>query len=118
LFNINITNLMMEGGSKEEIANIPIFRYKAPTMTEEANHSDSDGNSPKITHGDSVVTVPEPVPTTKQKKFKLFSKKPTKSTEQDSQKHYDYITIPKAEDAVCSICLCEYEDNELICKLW
>ncbi|GAA5795571.1 hypothetical protein HPULCUR_000932 [Helicostylum pulchrum] len=29
-----------------------------------------------------------------------------------------YLTIPKLEDAVCTICLSEYENDELVCKLW
>lgn len=115
MFNINITNLM-EGGSKEEIANIPLFRYKAPITTDDSSSSDTD-NSPKIIHNDSANNDVRQ-PTASKRKFNFFKKKTSENDENADNKQYDYLTIPKPEDAVCSICLCEYEDNELICKLW
>lgn len=86
----------MEGGSKEEIASIPIFRYTSNT--------NDDSNSTKSTQKVS----------NKKRKFNFFSKQQNN----DDNKKYEEITIPKPEDAVCSICLCEYENNDLICKLW
>jgi len=48
-------------------------------------------------------------------------KRPSYHNNPDQQKqnaHLEAITIPRAEDAACSICLGEYETDELICKLW
>jgi hypothetical protein len=109
-FNINVSTVMV-GGSKEEIANIPVFKYKA-----------MDDTSPVVVDEESAV-----VDQSSQKKpsyirrFMHFNnnKRRTKQKEQvPHQENLQTLTIPKQEDAICSICLSEYESNELVCKLW
>lgn len=113
LFNVNFN--LLEGVSKRDIEKIPIYRYKAMTTPDEDNSSDN--SSPKITHNDNVTSTTSTSieEDDKKRKSSFFKKKPQTK---DDDKHYDYFTIPKPEDALCTICLCEYEDDELICKLW
>lgn len=92
-FNINISNVMV-GGTKEEIAKIPVFKYKS---TEEQQPTESA--------------------TPIMKKANYFSKF-TKGNSKENVTTDKYLTIPKAEDAICTICLSEYENDELVCKLW
>ncbi|CEG77999.1 hypothetical protein RMATCC62417_12668 [Rhizopus microsporus] len=109
-FNINISTVM-EGGSKEELDKIPIFRYKAHTV-EQSPEQEQQG-----------CTVPTPVEgeTTKRSKsnfIRRWMKHRHGVTEQEQSSHIEAITIPRSEDAICSICLSEYENDDLLCKLW
>ncbi|KAI7896267.1 uncharacterized protein EV154DRAFT_492833 [Mucor mucedo] len=91
-FNINISNVMV-GGSKEEIAKIPVFKYK---KSEAGEDEETTGSKPVMK---------------KKSYFSKFKKEHHVTTDK-------YLSIPKAEDAVCTICLSEYENDEFICKLW
>ncbi|GAN04180.1 hypothetical protein MAM1_0057d03640 [Mucor ambiguus] len=117
-FSINVTSVMV-GGTKEEIAKIPVFKYKAstnPTATaDDTAHTQTSAN----TNDTNTFTTT----TAKKSSFiRRIMKRPSYHNTSDQQNqqhaHLDTITIPRAEDAVCSICLGEYETNELICKLW
>ncbi|KAF1802041.1 hypothetical protein FB192DRAFT_1325716 [Mucor lusitanicus] len=119
-FSINVTNVMV-GGTKEEIAKIPVFKYKAsspnPTTDDTAQASDSanDANTNTFTTTTTAAAAKKP------SFIRRIMKRPSYHNTPDQQKqhaHLDTITIPRAEDAVCSICLGEYETDELICKLW
>lgn len=82
---------------QEEINKIPIYRYR-------------DGGNTNTT------TIQEK----KKKKKGILSAgflrhDPLEATEKG---HYDEILIRPKEDALCCICLSDYEDNDLICKLW
>ncbi|EPB89412.1 hypothetical protein HMPREF1544_03781 [Mucor circinelloides 1006PhL] len=119
-FSINVTNVMV-GGTKEEIAEIPVFKYKASThadTTEDTTTPHTSENSNDTTTNRTTFTTT----TTKKPNFiRRIMKRPSYHNHPDQQKqhaHLDTITIPRAEDAVCSICLGEYETDELICKLW
>lgn len=91
-FNINVSNVMV-GGTKEELSKIPVFKYKA--------NEEQQTESVKPT----------------MKKANYFSRF-RKSHGKENITTNKYLTIPKAEDAVCTICLSEYENDELVCKLW
>lgn len=107
-FNINISQVMV-GGTKEEIAKIPVFKYRAPitsTTTEPAATANVDHEQ-------------QQQPTMKKANyFRRFLKKPNEKEKDSLPKTSKYLTIPKLEDAVCTICLSEYENEELVCKLW
>ncbi|KAL7323582.1 hypothetical protein PS15p_210212 [Mucor circinelloides] len=119
-FSINVTNVMV-GGTKEEIAKIPVFKYKASTnadTTEDTPTPHTSENTNDTTANRTTFTTT----TTKKPNFiRRIMKRPSYHSHPDQQKQHallDTITIPRAEDAVCSICLGEYETDELICKLW
>ncbi|KAI8988705.1 hypothetical protein BDB01DRAFT_719129 [Pilobolus umbonatus] len=98
-FNINISNVMV-GGTKEELMTIPIYRFKS------SHHTTSDEDSKSMQHKKNIFQ-------------RLISHKRKNRNSNDScQNEYKMISIEREEDAVCSICLSEYENNDLICKLW
>lgn len=111
-FNINISNVMV-GGTKEEIAKIPVFKYRAP-----AGNNSVDQQMPDVV--DDTATHPQESNHTMKRAnyFKKIFKRTTEKKQDDLPKTNKYLTIPKVEDAVCTICLSEYEDDELVCKLW
>jgi hypothetical protein len=104
-FNINVSTVMV-GGSKEEIASIPVFKYK----------SMDDRHDTVSVDEEAAVVEPQKKPNY----IRRFMHRPTKQNEQVPQQpeNLQTLTIPKQEDAICSICLSEYENNELVCKLW
>lgn len=119
-FSINVTNVMA-GGTKEEIAKIPVFKYKAsPNVDIEDNNNNNTTNISESTTAAPTTTTA----TTNTKKpnfIRRIMQKQSYHNNLDQQKqnaHLDNISITRAEDAVCSICLGEYETDELICKLW
>ncbi|KAI8060658.1 uncharacterized protein B0P05DRAFT_557740 [Gilbertella persicaria] len=101
-FNINISNVMV-GGSKEEIANIPVFKYKKPEQ------EDIQDNTNKSIMSTAQIKKPHWI--------RRFMQRHQKNKQEEEQV-YETMTLSRPEDAVCSICLCEYEDEDLICKLW
>ncbi|KAK4513919.1 uncharacterized protein ATC70_005926 [Mucor velutinosus] len=120
-FSINVTNVMV-GGTKEEIAKIPVFKYKASanstaTTDNTATTQTSENANDTNTNTNTCTTT-----TAKKPSFiRRIMKRPSYHNNPDQQKqnaHLEAITIPRAEDAACSICLGEYETDELICKLW
>ncbi|KAI9478207.1 MAG: hypothetical protein EXX96DRAFT_595632 [Benjaminiella poitrasii] len=128
LFNINISNVM-KGGTKEEIAKIPVFKYKPPADTKPTMTEDAPSTAKTIITAPNVTIDNQSVLSAssnkKKKKISIlrrllrikFNKK-KRSENVASQKNLNYITILKADDAVCSICLGDYEEDELVCKLW
>ncbi|CAO3656368.1 unnamed protein product [Mucor fragilis] len=123
-FSINVTNVMV-GGTKEEIAKIPVFKYKAstnPTATADGSATTQTSENPSSDTNANTNTFITTTTTAKKLGFvRRIMKRPSYHNTSDQQKqhaHLDTITIPRAEDAVCSICLGEYETDELICKLW
>lgn len=109
-FNINISTVM-EGGSKEELDKIPIFRYKTHTVEQ----------SPEQEQQGCAVSTPVEGETTKRSKsnfIRRWMKRRHGVTEQEQSSHIEALTISRSEDAICSICLSEYENDDLLCKLW
>ncbi|CAO3701580.1 unnamed protein product [Rhizopus stolonifer] len=103
-FNINVSTLA-EGGTKEDLAKIPIFRYKSSEEEESPEPSASSSSEGDV----------------KLKRKPSFTRKWMKdhqSTSKDEDSKIDNLTISRSEDAVCSICLSEYENDDLLCKLW
>lgn len=122
-FSINVTNVMV-GGTKEEIAKIPVFKYKAsPNVDiEDNNNNNVTDMSENTTAVPTTTTTTTTTTNTKKPNFiRRIMRKQSYHKNPDQQKqnaHLDTISIPRVEDAVCSICLGEYETDELICKLW
>lgn len=81
----------MVGGTKEEISKIPTFKFK---------------------------TAAAPAETTNKPSRSFFNKLFSRHNKAGPGEYYDDLIISQSEDAVCSICLTEYEDNDLIAKLW
>ncbi|KAF7724608.1 hypothetical protein EC973_000852 [Apophysomyces ossiformis] len=96
------------GASKSEIQNMPVYRYRATNeaaSTESTAQSQGQGEDSKKT-------------TKKGFMHRLLKQCRPKREEQDFESTYEYLTLDAAEDSVCSICLSEYENNDLLCKLW
>lgn len=128
-FNINVSNVMV-GGTKEEIAKIPVFKYKAPPSLNEPSSSSSTNDLEQQGQQQAEI-IPKTesstsrAPTAKKSNYiRRFMKRHQKqesnksSTTPTPETINQYLTIPNAEDALCSICLSEYENDEIICKLW
>ncbi|KAI8875844.1 hypothetical protein K501DRAFT_279981 [Backusella circina FSU 941] len=128
-FNVNVSNVIV-GGSKEEISKIPIFRYKAPDENDTAstlsncNSSTHTSSSQQTKKRESSIHTTAAAASTRARKarryfFNLFNRQHRKSNDDSEQgKKYKRLTITRQEDAVCSICLSDYENDDLICKLW
>lgn len=110
-FNINVSNVM-KGGTKEELAKIPIFKFKSTESDDTA--APPIGNQQQQSNTDNSATMK------KGNYFRRLMKRRQSAKNVDSKDNvnYPHLTIPRADDAVCSICLSEYENDELICKLW
>ncbi|CAO3636506.1 unnamed protein product [Mucor hiemalis] len=111
-FNINVSNVM-KGGSKEELAKIPIFRFKS-TLSDDTPTTDQQQQQQQQPQNNNNPRMK------KANYFRRLMKRRQSEENIDSKDkvNHPHLTIPKAEDAVCSICLSEYENDELICKLW
>lgn len=107
--------MINQGGRDEEISRIPVYRYKAS--------SESGINDNSSTSQESSVTTTTTQQPLRHKEKGLMSKllrfrlhQHTIDAEQGLH-YYDDIFITPDEDALCCICLSEYEDNDLLCKL-
>jgi hypothetical protein len=114
-FNINVSNVMV-GGTKDEISKIPVFKYKAPL---------SDDLQQQQQQTETVINTTAKKtaePTMKKasyiRRFMKRHQQKENNISNNSPSINKYLTIPRAEDAVCSICLSEYENDEVVCKLW
>ncbi|KAG1146866.1 hypothetical protein G6F37_004482 [Rhizopus arrhizus] len=103
-FNINVSTLA-EGGSKEDLAKIPVFIYKTISEVDTPSSSSTTENT-KLKRKPSFT-----------RRWMKRRQSTTTKEEQEPSK-IDNLTISRSEDAVCSICLSEYENNDLLCKLW
>ncbi|KAI8337856.1 hypothetical protein BD560DRAFT_413009 [Blakeslea trispora] len=112
-FNINIANIMM-GGSKEEIAKIPVFRYKRAEPAQETEEAQAHS----LANDHTNKSIKSVVSSKRHNWIRQFMQRHHKSKSTQDQQTYQYLTLPQSEDAVCSICLCEYENEEFVCKLW
>jgi hypothetical protein len=110
-----IEGMVNQGGRQEEINKIPIYRFKVS----------GDNDSSSSTHEPSVMTsTATQQPQTHKEKgfvFKLLRFRRHQQAIIDAEQglgQYDDIFITPTEDALCCICLSEYENNDLVCKLW
>ncbi|KAI8371686.1 uncharacterized protein BYT42DRAFT_501308 [Radiomyces spectabilis] len=94
----------MVGATKDEIDKVPVYRYKSAASSD---------------------TPPDPAvaETMTKKKTGLmhrFLQRHQFKNDQESQRQqsFEELTGIPADDAVCSICLSEYENGHLVCKLW
>lgn len=102
---------MTAGAAKEELLTIPVFKYQPSgiqTTTADSALPDTP-NAPKTSSSSSASS------SSWSRHFLSRFKRDKNDIESES---YTTITIPSSDDAVCSICLSEYEKDDLICKLW
>lgn len=100
----------MTGGTKEEVRAIPVYRFK---------QEQADGTAETQNIGESQVRTSESQ--TQQSGYfrRTFGKFiHRKKKDEDIERSYPSISITPAQDAICSICLSEYEDSDILCKLW
>ncbi|KAF7726492.1 hypothetical protein EC973_008727 [Apophysomyces ossiformis] len=94
---------MVAGGQKDEIQQIPVYKYKAPEGVPAASPP-----APPISS--STTTIKKP---TSPSPWKVeFWRRWLRPNEKDPEQALEELTIPK-DDATCSICLCEYAHGEL-----
>lgn len=103
--NISEMDGMNQGGRQEEISKIPIYRFKI---------SDNQQTQGVRTQG---ITTQRSDKKSKGFMGKLFQ---GRYRHQLDTEHgtFDDISITPTEDALCCICLSEYEDEDLLCRLW
>lgn len=96
-----ISGMDRQGARVEEISKIPVFRFK---VTDEA------------TAEQGVTTKPSKA----NKGFlsKLMHGYKNQGINDFESGSLEEITISPAEDALCCICLSDYEDKDLLCRLW
>lgn len=103
---LNMTEIsgMNQGAKNDEISKIPVFRYRvASTSTSTAEQQQEPAASSKKSNGFFA------------KLLRGYRHHEVNDSESGS---YEDMHISPIEDAMCCICLSEYEDNDLICKLW
>lgn len=83
---------------QEDIEKIPIYRYKDSEATSEPSQRIRENKKKR-----NILSLFH------------FRHDALDATEKG---HYDEILINPKEDALCCICLSEYEDSDLIMKLW
>lgn len=91
-----------QGERAEEISKIPVYCFKLSQA----------GEQPQ-----GVTTKSSP----KSKGFfaKLLHKYQNADVHDDVEnRSYEDMYISPAEDALCCICLSDYENNDLLCRLW
>lgn len=108
--NISEMDGMDQGGRQEEISKIPIYRFKI---------SDNQQTQGITTQEITTQGITTQASDKKSKGFmgKLFQGgyRHQLDTEHGT---FDDIFIAPSEDALCCICLSEYEDEDLLCRLW
>ncbi|CAO3598559.1 unnamed protein product [Absidia cylindrospora] len=114
LFNVAEVPWMTTGASQDEILKIPIFKYESH-KGDEFNSATSGSGSTK----DQAISNQRKLFSTITTSWvrRLFMQSKSKKNDIED-KSYPPLTMTCLEDAVCSICLSEYETDDLICKLW
>ncbi|KAI9322680.1 hypothetical protein BX666DRAFT_1897457 [Dichotomocladium elegans] len=105
------------GATQEEIDALPVYQYYAETRGIQAEQTEL-GQRENISPQSSEENQQRQQQSKKKRPafFKRLLRR--NKTEKDPGRIYERLTITPVEDALCSICLSEYEDEDLVCKLW
>lgn len=104
--DLNITDLeaLSKSNRKEEIGKIPVFRYGS--LTGEPQEPITPPKKTSDEHESEII-------------FKITqSYKKYKRGDVEDTADFEETTITPKEDALCCICLSDYEQNDIVCKLW
>ncbi|KAG2219535.1 hypothetical protein INT45_003100 [Circinella minor] len=113
---------LVTGATKEEIENVPVYKYKSSSNNDEQRQEQEQENNNNDNTSISTSSTTSTRTTARKRRRSIFRwlylLRVKQKSDDDSERNYDPITITPIEDAVCPICISEYEDDDLICKLW
>lgn len=104
--DLNITDLevLSRSNRKEEVSKIPVFRYSS--ITGEPQEPITPPKKTSDEHESEII-------------FKITqSYKKYKRGDVEDTADFEEITITPKENALCCICLSDYEQNDIVYKLW
>ncbi|ORX43082.1 hypothetical protein DM01DRAFT_1411679 [Hesseltinella vesiculosa] len=103
LFHVQDVPGVTVGASQEEIQHIPVYKFKQI-------------DDPLTSANPSFTTLPAIKKPSWLRSFyaRLLRQKPSPA----DATSFPSLRIAPQEDAMCSICLSEYEPDDLLCKLW
>jgi hypothetical protein len=107
--------MVNQGGRAEEIRKIRVYRYKVTSASDINDNSSAQEPSVISTTTQQSLTHKENGFVSKLLRFKH---RQHAIEPEEGLGSYDDIFITPIEDALCCICLSEYENNDLLCKLW
>ncbi|KAI7848327.1 hypothetical protein BDC45DRAFT_319484 [Circinella umbellata] len=113
---------LVTGATKEEIENVPVYKYESSSNNDEQRQEQEQENDNNDNISISASSTTSTRTTARKRRRSIFRwlylLRVKQKSDDDSERNYDSITITPIEDAVCPICISEYEDGDLICKLW
>ncbi|KAL9558957.1 hypothetical protein MBANPS3_000658 [Mucor bainieri] len=106
VLNIPEMDGMEQGARQEEISKVPVYRFRTSDNSQQTQQQQQQG----------VTTQP---PEQKSKGVLGNLMRGGYRHQMDAEQGpVDDIFITPSEDAMCCICLAEYEDQDLLCRLW
>jgi hypothetical protein len=104
------------GATPEEIQKIPVFRFT--DHTEDTNSIAESHISVKSSANRGMEAAPRVGFFRRILRRKSGQAKPNDIETLETKSDHKTISFDCSEDAICAICLSNYEQDELVCRLW